>query len=261
VKNILLITSLSFISLTSSANLLWEPEQHQHHTHHRGKPGYFLSDPKHATTTLIAPDLTTRNIKLKNGVAKPRPTGMNNYHALLAERHSENLHEAAIRYITMRGKKTRHSPFKLVNANKTELEIIPAPLPREHRRYHSGTDIVFELRFKGWQLNNVPVTLKTSNGSVISSMTDVSGQVKFSLPEDFVQVKPGRRNNPAQEFTISTEYTRNSDIYRSSLSMPYYVNPTHWQSNTLAMTFAGSGFIVGLGVMAYSRKNNKKDKS
>lgn len=219
-----------------------------------------LQDGDGTSVRLITPELEPLQVKMLDNQAQLRPTGMDNYHALVARREDDARIETAIRYVYMNGKPSGHSPAELTAYKKSDLEIIPLPLPREHRRYLSGTQIAFEVRYHGWSLNQVEVVLTTSNGSMISAMTDLAGQVRFQLPDDFRDVQAGRQNNDAAELVLQVDYDDKGKGHTTRLSMPYYVNPAHWQSNRLAMAMAAGGFITGIGLMGYSRRrqNNKE---
>jgi hypothetical protein len=257
-KRTYLLFLLSLYAASAQSQMHWQAAPHgDGHGHQHGQPGFQLIDGEGASSQVIRPDLQPVVLKMVNGVAKPKPTKMDNYHALVAERSIGNQHDSAIRYITLRGKPSGHSPSELTASQKAELEIVPTTLPREHRHYYSGKQVAFEVRFRGWSLSQVPVTLTTSNGSQLTSSTDVGGQAVFTLPEDFTDIRPGRENNPAADFVLTVRYQQAGERYTSTLSMPYYVNPGHWQSSSLALAVGAGGFISGIGIMRLRRKQEE----
>jgi hypothetical protein len=234
----------------AQAALVWRPAPGEPGKgHSRMAPKPFVLSAAADQARLWQPDLAKLDLKAEKGLYRVRPTGMDNYHALVAERRSdEHTLEAAIRFVYLRGRPSGNSPRLLTTAVKTPLDIVPAPLPREHRRYHANHDAVFVLRFKGQPLANAPVTLSTANGSHLQLVSDRSGAVRFTLPDDFPETQPGRENNRPAEFVLQGEVERDGRRYLTSLSAPYHVDPAHWQSFQLGVMVLGVGFVSGLVV-------------
>lgn len=245
-----LVIGLLLLTGTVQAALVWQPAPKKPgKPPSRMAPKPFVLNQDVESAMLWKPDLQVKPIKPMRGQFPVRMTGMDNYHALVAEyRPDENTLESAVRYLYLRGKPSGNSPSRVTAAVKTPFDIMPAPLPREHRRYQANHDAVFVLRFDGKPLANTPITLATANGSNLSLVSDRVGAVRFTLPDDFVETKPGRRNNRPAEFVLSSEIKRNGRIYRTSLSAPYHVDPAHWQSFGLGMMVLGVGFVSGLVV-------------
>jgi len=78
---------------------------------------------------------------------------------------------------------------------KSELEIAPTPLPREHDRYKGSNTYDFELRFKGEPLSDTALVLTTSNGTMDGLQSDADGEFSVTMPNDFKDVKAARRAN------------------------------------------------------------------
>ena len=222
-----------------------KPQAHDH----RAAKKLMLENAEGASVTLWKPDLSTQPLSFDQGGFTLPKTGMDNYHALVAERRPDaTTLEAAIRFVYLRGKPSGNSPSLLTTAVKTPLDIVPAPLPREHRHYQANHDAVFVLRFKGKPLANAPVALSTANGSHLQLVTDRIGALRFTLPDDFPATEPGRENNRPAEFVLQAETERDGRTYRTSLSGEYHVDPAHWQSFELGMMVLGAGFVTGLVV-------------
>ncbi len=219
-----------------------------------------LENGEGATVEFWAPDLGFQEIKVEGGrFSIPKPA-VDNYHAVVAERQQGDLKQAAVRYEYMRGKPSSESPSRLAAAQKTEFEIEPAPIPREHSRYMANKKWDFILRFKGKPLSGVPVVLETSQGSHIEAVSGDAGLVQFIIPDDFPEVKLGRRNNPPAELSLFAKYKAESTRYETTLSAAYYVDPGHWRSKGLGVAVAGLGLLAGgfIGGIGRSNKRGKK---
>ena len=113
-----------------------------------------LSIADDAQVVLWKPDLSTQPLEIQQGKVGLKGTGVDNYHAIVAERTEGKLTEVAIRYEYARGKPSGHSSTELTAADKSTLEIVPEPIPREHYRYHSDQTWDFIVRFQGLPLAN-----------------------------------------------------------------------------------------------------------
>jgi hypothetical protein len=215
----------------------------------------FLQDSAGARLWMIEPTLTSRPLELADNSGKliVPSTGNDNYHALVATRQEERLHESALRYEYLRGKPSGHSPAELMANNKLPLEIVPDPMAREHGRFYSQNEHAFIVRFKGNPVSGAWVGLSSSNKTEMEATSDSEGRVVFTLPDDFQNVRTGRNNNRPAEFMIRTGYVAEDSegkmLYRTNFTAPYSVNPSHWQSNSVGLFMLLSGFAVGLVVM------------
>lgn len=223
-----------------------------HGGHGAGRgPATMLQDGLGASIQMVTPTLESLPVDAgKDGRTLQIPrTGIDSYHLLLAERRDEKVQEAAMRYIYGRGKPSGRSPSELLAHKATVLELIPAPLPREHWRYESGEKANFIVRFNGEPLADTWVGLSSSNGSSLEATSDHRGRVSFTLPEDFSRVVAGRQSNPPAEFVVRTGTYQNGMLYRTNLSAAYHVNPLNWQSNGVGLFMLGAGFVSGLVMM------------
>ena len=268
-KKTLLTSALMIAFGSAQATMVWQPlpkpkqpqgehaghgtaqqgQQTQGQNHRRGGKPFRLIDGEGAQAKLWAPSLALSNVELNKGKSKIAGTGVNNYHALIALRESENSVDAAIRYLYMHGKPSGESPSKLTNASKLQLEIMPHPLPREHWRYQALKEATFVIKWQGMPLANSEVTLTTSNGTELNLISSSLGIISLPIPDDFSEIKPGRRNNKPAEFVLTASHQQADKVYQTTLSAPYYVSPSYWQSNQLALWMMGIGFIGGLGLV------------
>jgi len=231
------------------AAMHWAPApiKHSHGGHDRsaGKP-YQLIDGKGATASIITPHLDKSELEVVHQKVVVKPTGMDNYHAIVATRMQGELFESATRYVYMFGKPSGASPSNIMAYEKSPLEIEPAPYAREHWRYYSDTEAVFIVRFKGKPLSFVDVNVTTSNGSTLKLKSDADGKITVLLPEDFETVSKGRRGNKPAEFILEAQFQASDKKYLTSLSADYHVNPRHWQSTTLGLITIAVGMFLGL---------------
>lgn len=225
------------------------PAAHGGHGHGR-TPEVHLRDSEGAALLLWTPELESRPAESgQGGRVAVRPTGINSYHALVATREQEGLTEVALHYLYFNGRPADKTPSALVQKEKAVLEIVPDPLPREHWRYLSGAPVRFLLRYRGEPLPHHPVSLYTSNGTLLEGRTGADGRWSASLPDDFTGVRPGRRNNRPGDFVVRTALETAGRAYRTTLNASYSVNPSHWQSMGLGGAVLAGGFLTGLVVL------------
>lgn len=227
--------------------------------HRRGPKQLMLSSAEGADITLWKPDLSTLPLKANMGTITIPSTGVDNYHAVVAEKDWGNLIEAVVRYEYLRGKPSGQSPTKLSGVQKTAFEVVPAPIPRGHYRYYSDQEWGFLLRFMNRPVPNHPVVMETANGSEVRGVADKQGLVRLHMPDDFPNVIEGVRDNRGAELIVSAEYTVDDITYQSALSAEYRINQRHWKSLELGVVVAGLGMLVG-GIIG-RKKNNKGAKS
>lgn len=279
IKNVLFILLGLGCSHLSYAELLWSPkpientmskpkplksdDAHAGHQQNRSQEkAFYLEDNQNVTVKYMTPALKILTLtpqENSNKYVLPK-TGMDNYHALVAERKTDITHESSLRYAYMRGKPSGYSPENLITNNKLPLEIVPEPMIREHLRFYTSVKHSYKILFDKKPLVDTWVILQTSNGSKIDSKTDSKGKVTFTLPEDFQDIKPGRRANKPAEFILRTAHISENITYKSNFSAPYSVNPSHWQSNAGGILVLSMGFISGILVMRRHNKNNTKNK-
>lgn len=267
-KQALLISTLFLTFGQTQAAMVWQPlpkpkqpqgehanhgaapsgQQQQGNHRSRGKP-FLLQEGEGATAHILAPNLTQTPLEFNQGKTVASSRGVANYHALIAVKESDQKVDGAIRYLYMHGKPSGESPSKITNANKLELEIMPHPLPREHWRYQSQKESTFVIKWQGLPLANKDVTLTTTNGSELNLHSNAQGIIHFVMPDDFSHIQPGRRANKPAEFVLTTHHQAIGKQYQTTLSAAYHVNPSHWQSNSLALWMLGIGFVGGLGLV------------
>ncbi|MCF7821293.1 MAG: DUF4198 domain-containing protein [Mariprofundaceae bacterium] len=253
--------AVALCSFTAEAAMHWAPAPVKHSGGHGGhdrnaaKP-FMLVEGDGASLSLINPTLNATPLTAEQNRVAIKPTGMGNYHALVATHSTGELHESAIRYVYMSGKSSGESPSLLISHEKSALEVEPAPLAREHWRYYSATDAIFILRFRGKPLADAVVTLATDNGTTGEFRTDTGGRLIVPLPEDFSMIKPGRAGNKPSEFMVTASHSDGGQTYITTFSSAYSVNPKHWQSTELGLATVLGGMLIG-GFIAFRTRQRK----
>ncbi len=213
--------------------------------HRRGPKKITLTNMAGAKLTLWKPDLSTQPLELRDNSITIPSTGMDNYHAIVAEKEFGKQKKTFIRYEYLRGKPSGHSTRKLTSARKAEFEIVPQPVPREHWHYYSDQTWSFLVRFGDKPVAGVPVTIETSNGSSDKALSDERGIVKIYIPDDFPDMVEGKRDMRSANFMLKTEHAENDITYQAALSAAYRVNQSHWKSFELGLAVIGLGMLAG----------------
>lgn len=209
------------------------------------------------SAVLIKPDLSTEELPLSAHTLTLPKSGMGGYYALVLTQRSPLEVKSAIRYLSRQGRPSKISPTKLTGLSKTDLEIVPDPLHREHDRYTASKSYRFLVKFQGQPLSDARITMETQNRSATTYTSDKNGAVSVTLPNDFSHVSVGRSENKPSEFLLSTTLSEDGSVYQSTLTMPYYVNPNdYWQSQRLGGGVIVLGFLGGL--LLYRRTKGAK---
>jgi hypothetical protein len=229
----------------------------KHGGHGKGESAMFalMNMDGNGSAKLILPNLSEKTLNFTaNTVMLPKPS-MGGYYAMVAEDNDTDGVFSAVRYLSLQGRPSKVSPTKLTTLPKTALEIVPDPLHREHDRYTASKSYRFLLHFQGKPLTNTAVILETHNTPQQTYTTDQTGTFSITLPNDFKNVTVGRSENRPSEFLLTTEHRDGDTLYKSTLSMPYSLNPNdYWQSQPYG---AGAIFIGFLGGMFLYRRTKK----
>jgi len=79
------------------------------------------------------------------------------------------------------------NPQSMLMAQKSELEIIPLKLPREHSDYRATESWPFMVRKDGQPLAGAQVFMETSQGTSQTYQTDNKGEFMVVFPDDFIE--------------------------------------------------------------------------
>jgi hypothetical protein len=261
-RQLLLASTLGLMALDASAIMTIKPKPAEPgHEHHRGMEKVFtLSGFENSTISQITPDLKVIKLGSNQQQIPFKSMGEDNYHALVATRNHNGVEETAIRYIFGRGKPTGHSPKELTALEKSTLEIVPDPIPREHWHYTAGHEAAFIVRYKHQPLASVAVSLATSHASIVTARTDAEGRVLFTVPDDYKVDKPGRRENKPAELLLHVKHQHNEKDYATWLAADYEANPAQWKSTEMGALVTTGGFIFGAFITGLGLKKSAAKK-
>jgi hypothetical protein len=148
-----------------------------------------------------------------------------NYHWVVArEENSESVRVASTAwYFGNPG----GSPKELLAQPKHELEIVPAPLPREHRSYREAEKWRFQVRFRGQPLAGQSLSLETEFGSRSSSVTDAAGHATLVFPRDFKPAAEddGNEARNRARFVLATDKEADGKRYLTAFNYTYSPDP------------------------------------
>jgi len=266
------ITALLFSTLLQAEGFInWQPPvvkakpaAQQGHSGHGGRKAKQFQinnyDPAASTEVYyLMPTLEKRELIIDNGLISLPRTGMENYHALFIQQTQAQNVSSSVRYIYSRGRPSKVSPTKITQLQKSDLEIAPVLLPKEHNHYKGSNTYKFELRFKNQPLSEHAITFTTSNGTNKTFTSDEDGKFCMTMPNDFKDVKMKRRANRPAEFILAAVYSHKGITYNTTLAMPYYVNPIdYWQTQTLAVILVFIGLAMGIFMFRNIHKKKKR---
>lgn len=200
-------------------------------------------------------NLEVKQLKMEANMVNLPRSMYDNYHALVANTTKEDHHYTSVYYLYKHGRPSRTSPTELTFKQKGYFEIIPNHLPREHDRYYGSKNYSFILKYKNNPVKNQTLKLSTLNGTTKSILTNEKGEFEVTLPNDFENVKTGKRANLPSYFILSSKLDAGDKTYHTTFSSPYHVNSTdYWNSIPAGMGVAGLGLIIGLLILW--RRNN-----
>ena len=187
------------------------------------------------------------------------PAGRGNYYWVTARAETANEVRVAssVRYFTNPGP----APTAMLARAKSELEIVPAPLPREHWHYREGETWNFLLRFQGRPLAHAPVWLHSEHGSMKLFESDAQGVAEVTFPRDLPQTESGAAGgHHAQQkagFVLVAEHQGAGTYYLTAFNYSYA--PAAMRGKSL---MAGLGFMLLGGLLATPllRRSGDKEK-
>lgn len=152
------------------------------------------------------------------------------------------------------------SPKDMLTVPKHELEIVPAPLPREHRSYRESEKWRFLVRMQGQPLPGQPVTLETEFGSRSTAFTDANGVATVVFPRDFKPAPPaeGEMGGARQRgrFVLATEKEANGRRYLTAFNYAYTPDTERNRSLGWGAAFGVIGMLAATPLLR--RRNGTK---
>lgn len=151
------------------------------------------------------------------------------------------------------------SPKDMLQAPKHELEIVPAPLPREHRSYREAEKWRFLVRFEGKPLADQKVGMETEFGSRSVAVTDSGGHATLVFPRDFKPAPEadGESNDPRQRgrFVLTTETEANGRHYLTAFNYTYAQDPERQRSIAWGAAFGLLGMVAATPLLRRRASN------
>lgn len=211
----------------------------------RGLTRLRLSGLESGQISVYQPDGEVRTLALEHGGAELRAGATGNYHWLQAREESpEQVRVASsVRYFGNPGP----APTAMLAQPKSELEIVPQPLPREHWQYRSGDTWDFLIRFQGRPLPQAKLHFTSSNGSHQLIESNAAGKASLAFPDDWpkaAEAADGHRR-PMAPFVLVVEHSDAGRHYQTSFNASYSLDPM--TGRNLA---AGVGFLALGGALA-----------
>jgi len=256
---------LVFMSSVSLADIYWQPVESLKgaggHGHGRMAKAFQLMGLKDGTDTSVSyihSDLESSDLSLHGDSVHLKPTGKNNYHALVARQVQDNKHRLAVRYIYNNGRPVNTSPSDLLALNLGGLQIIPSPLPREHWKYKSKSLYRFQVTFEGKPLAEHGLLATTRFGSNEILHTDQSGFIELVIPEDFPEITPKKRATPPGEMQLFSAYSRDGQEYEASMTAAYHPSESSWKSVSLGALVVLIGIVFGFFINRKLPEHNRR---
>ncbi len=169
-----------------------------------------------------------------------------NYHWVVAREESPELVKVASTawYFSNPG----DAPTEMLATPRHELEIIPSPLPREHRSYREAEKWKFLVRFNGQPLAGQALTMETEFGSRTSAVTDATGIATLVIPRDFKQPQKGdgETEDPRARgrFVLATEKEDGGKRYQTAFNYSYTQDPERSRSLGWGAAFGILGMVA-----------------
>ncbi|MDP1652621.1 MAG: DUF4198 domain-containing protein [Rhodocyclaceae bacterium] len=155
------------------------------------------------------------------------------------------------------------SPKDMLSVPKHELEIMPAPLPREHRSYREAEKWRFQVRFNGQPLAGQQVVMETEFGSRTAAVTDSDGYATLVFPRDFKPAPQaeGENSGPRQRgrFVLATEKEANGKRYLTAFNYAYTQDTERNRSLGWGAAFGVLGMVAAAPLLRRRKENEGGD--
>lgn len=150
------------------------------------------------------------------------------------------------------------APVDLLQHAKSELEIVPDPLPREHANYRESEKWRFIVRYAGQPLAGQLVRMETERGTRTSFTTDSEGVATVLFPRDFPPDAKGEGHNHANAgFVLSTERQDGDRHFVTAFNHIYGLDGERGRSLGWGAAFGLAGMLGALPLLR--RRQNGKE--
>lgn len=173
---------------------------------------------------------------------EPATPGSGNYHWLQARSESSDTVAVAssVWYVSNPGP----APTALLARVKSELEIVPLPLPREHSSYRESEKWRFLVRFWGKPLAGQALVLETEHGSRSRFVTDAGGEATVLFPRDFPATADGADAPRRAAFVLAAEKTAGDRHYLTAFNATYSPDADRHRSLAWGAAFGLLGMVA-----------------
>jgi hypothetical protein len=213
----------------------------------RGRDGLQLAVHNFAAevATLYPPGGGKVELPLTDGRALVAETTSGNYHWLTVTGRDGHGRVVAL-HTTVYLPGAGPSPRKLLAATRTELEIVPQPLPRERMLYRGGETWSFRVLHRGRPLGGAKLHLETEFGSTAVFTGDARGRVRVQFPDDIPASawEAAGPRGPEGRFVLAAEHEEAEPGRLATFTGRY--RPHVYTDRSPGR---GAGFI-GLGILA-----------
>lgn len=190
---------------------------------------------------------------------RPAAPAMGNYHWVQARQERADTVRVASTawYFSNPG----DAPTAMLNQAKSELEIVPAPLPREHARYRESEKWRFLVRWRGLPLAHQALTLETEHGSRSSVFTDDVGIAVVVFPRDFRPLEAGKggqggRRRERAGYVLWTAHVEGDRTYRTAFNQSYAPEPERSRSLAWGAAFGAFGMVLAAPLLRRKESNH-----
>lgn len=183
--------------------------------------------------------------------------GVGNYHWLQAREETPERVKVAstAHYFSNPGP----APTAMLARPKSELEIVPDPLPREHDQYRENQERAFLLRFRNEPLAGAKLRFASSAGSRADFTSDAAGRVLVRFPAD---VAPDERQGhhgggASNRFVLAVEHRADDRHYLTAFNYRYDEDAYARRSLVWGGGFLALGGLLGLPLIVRRKENRR----
>lgn len=154
------------------------------------------------------------------------------------------------------------APTRLLLEQKSELEIIPQPLPREHGAWRESEKWPFLLRFNGQPLAKKTVWMETEFGTRTSFVSDEKGMVTVLFPRDFkpVEEKPGEGGHDhgprRAKFVLAVAHDDGGKHFLTAFNYTYSADAERDKNLSAGVGFGLLGMLLAAPLLRRGKPNN-----
>lgn len=158
------------------------------------------------------------------------------------------------------------APTRMLLTQKSELEIIPQPLPREHGAWRESEKWQFLVRFNGQPLAGKEVKMETEFGTKTVFTSDTKGMATVLFPRDFKpaekkQAQGGHDHGPRRaKFVLAAEHDDGGKHYLTAFNYTYSADAERDRNLLAGVGFGLFGMLLATPLLR-RRKENETGKT